>query len=166
MLPKEHHASRWKFRCYEAKSEEAGSHQELNPRHLLSCQCSATEPWQPDNHQPPTILHTGLAPGNCQPFHFPLFHLITSEFLYFQLEAKCSEDLERVNHSAWVLSWQRKLSRRRLTELWQHIPNGCQVRDWGIQYHLCSTYLFSPLNIYIPLFWVWTTLYMLCLLIT
>ena len=28
------------------------------------------------------------------------FHLITSKFLYFQLEARCSEDLERENHSA------------------------------------------------------------------
>ena len=27
-----------------------------------------------------------------------------------------------------------------LTEFWWHILSGCQVCDWGIQYHLCSTY--------------------------
>ena len=27
-----------------------------------------------------------------------------------------------------------------LSEFWQHIVSGCQVWDWGIQYHLCSTY--------------------------
>ena len=27
-----------------------------------------------------------------------------------------------------------------LMRLWQHILCGCQVCDWGLQYHLCSTY--------------------------
>ena len=27
-----------------------------------------------------------------------------------------------------------------LMEFWRHVLSGCQVCDWGIQYHLCSTY--------------------------
>ena len=44
--------------------------------------------------------------------------------------------LEWENHSAWVLSWWRKFSGQALTEFWRHILSGCQVCDWGIQYHL------------------------------
>ena len=33
----------------------------------------------------------GSTPGDCQPFHFPLFCLITSKFVYFQRQARCSE---------------------------------------------------------------------------
>ena len=44
-----------KFRCYEVKieeSEKAGSHREsTQDTSGLSCQCSATEPQQPDKHQ-------------------------------------------------------------------------------------------------------------------
>ena len=32
----------------------------------------------------------------------------------------------------------REFSGRPLTEFWRHILSGCRVRDWGIQYHLCS----------------------------
>ena len=36
----------------------------------------------------------GLTPGGCQPFRFPLFFcLITSKFIYFQCETRCSEQL-------------------------------------------------------------------------
>ena len=73
-------------------------------------------------------------------FTFLYFHLITSNFLYFQLEARYSQHLEWENHSAWVLSWQREFAGRPLTEFWRHILSGCQVCDWGIQYHLCSIY--------------------------
>ena len=64
----------------------------------------------------------------------------TAAYIYFQLEARCSEHLEWENHSAWVLSWWREFSGQPLTEFWWHILSGCQVCDWGIQYHLCSTY--------------------------
>ena len=73
-------------------------------------------------------------------FTFLYFRLITSKFIYFQREARCSEHLEWVNHSAWVLSWWREFSGRPLMEFWWHILGGCQVCDWGIQCHLCSTY--------------------------
>ena len=76
-------------------------------------------------------------PGFSRPFHF---HLITSKFLYFHHETRCSEHLEWENHSAWVLSWWKEFSSRPLTEFWRHILSGCQVSNWGIQYHLCSTY--------------------------
>ena len=31
--------------------------------------------------------------------------------------------------------------KRSLMEFWRHILSGCQVCDWGIQYHLCSIYI-------------------------
>ena len=34
----------------------------------------------------------------------------------------------------------RKFSGQTLAEFWWRILSGYQVRDWGIQYHLCSTY--------------------------
>ena len=33
----------------------------------------------------------GSTPGSCRPFNFPLFCLITSKFIYFQHQARCSE---------------------------------------------------------------------------
>ena len=50
------------------------------------------------------------------------------------------ECLEWENRSTWILSWWREFSGRPLTEFWHHILSGCQVCDWGIQYHLCSTH--------------------------
>ena len=44
------------FRCYEVKIEEsekpAAAGSRTQDTSGLSCQCSATEPQQPDNHQP------------------------------------------------------------------------------------------------------------------
>ena len=40
---------------------------------------------------------------------------------------------------AWVLSWWREVSGQPLTKFWKHMLSGCQVCDWGIQYHLWST---------------------------
>ena len=45
----------------------------------MSRQCSATEPQQPEDHQPP------------QTSVLLYFHLITSNFIYFQREARCFE---------------------------------------------------------------------------
>ena len=53
---------------------------------------------------------------------------------------KAGSQWSEQNHSAWVHSWRREFSGRPLTEFWRHILSGCQVCDWGIQYHLCSTY--------------------------
>ena len=39
-----------------------------------------------------------------------------------------------------VLSWWWEFSGKSIMEFWQHMLSGCQVCDWGIQYHLCSTY--------------------------
>ena len=36
--------------------------------------------------------------------------------------------------------WRREFSGQPLTEFWRHTLSGCQVCNWGIQYHLCSTY--------------------------
>ena len=71
-------------------------------------------------------------------FTFLYFHLITSKFIYFQPEARCSEHLEWENYSAWVLSWRREFSGPPLMEFWWHVLSGCQVCDQGIQYHLCD----------------------------
>ena len=79
-------------------------------------------------------------PATAGLFIFLYFRLIACKFLYFQCEARCSEHIEWEKHSAWVLSWWRKFSGRPLTKFWQHILSGCQVCDWGIQYHLSSTY--------------------------
>ena len=68
--------------------------------------------------------------------HFPL--VITSKFLYFQHEVRCSEHLE--NYSVWVLSWWIEFSCWPLIEFWRHILSGCQGCDWGIQYQVYSTY--------------------------
>ena len=35
---------------------------------------------------------------------------------------------------------EREISSQPLTNIWQHMLSGCLVCDWGIQYHLCSTY--------------------------
>ena len=76
------------FRCYEAEieeSEKASSHWESTQNtSSLSCQCSATEPQQPDNCQPPqSSIHTAQVLLNASLtylpatqyvlFHFPLF---------------------------------------------------------------------------------------------
>ena len=37
-------------------------------------------------------------------------------------------------------------------EFWRHILSGCQVCDWGIQYHLCGKYCWFPLPLNIRLF--------------
>ena len=63
-------------------------------------------------------------------------HIITSKFIFSNLLWA----LEWENHSPWVLSWWREFSDQPLTEFWWHILRGCQVWDWGIQYHLCSAY--------------------------
>ena len=54
--------------------------------------------------------------------------------------ASVSEYLEWKNHLAWALSWWREFSGQPLMVFWQHMLSGCQVCDWDIQSHLCSTY--------------------------
>ena len=75
------------FRCYEVKieeSEKAGSRTQDTSG--LSRQCSATEPRQPDDHQPALAAQArgvlGLTPGDCRLFHFPLF---SPRNIYIQL---------------------------------------------------------------------------------
>ena len=52
----------------------------------------------------------------------------------------------RKNNSVWERATQygfspdREFSGWPLTEFWRHILSGCQVCDWGIRCHLCSTY--------------------------
>ena len=75
-------------RCYEAKIEEsekrpAAAGNRIQDTSGLSRQCSATELRQPDNHQPSQSILPAF-------FTFLYFHLITSNFLYFQLEARYS----------------------------------------------------------------------------
>ena len=88
----------------------------------------------------PLIHNSRTTTNPHNPICTAYFCLITSKFLYFQCEARCSEQLEWENYSAWVLSWWREFSSQPLTEFWQHILSGWQVCHWGIQYHLCSTY--------------------------
>ena len=114
----------------------------------LSRQCSATEPQQPDDHQPPQssmyTVQMVLNAWRLNPevswvqllvtagfFTFLYLHLITSKFIYFQREARCFQHLDWENHSAWVLSWWRKFSGQPLTEFWRHILSSCQMCDWG-----------------------------------
>ena len=68
------------------------------------------------------------------------FCLITSKFIYFQHEARCSEHLDCENYSAWVFLLMEKISSQTLAEFWWHILTNYQVCNCGIQYHLCSTY--------------------------
>ena len=75
----------------------------------LSHQCSATEPRQPDNHQP------SQSP------------MCTAQVILSNYNKK--------KHSAWVLSWWREFSGQPLRDFWCHILSGCQVCSWGIQYH-------------------------------
>ena len=77
-------------------------------------------------------------------------HLSHAEFLtlnaksiLLQLEPAWGKMLlafkvRKTTQHAWVLSWRREFSGRPLTEFWRHVLSGCQVCDWGIQYHLCS----------------------------
>ena len=83
---------------------KADSRQESNPWHLwLSCQCSATEPQQLDNHQPSPHNPLYVLFSRCRsPYststthiHFPLF--LPHNFPYFQNEVRCSEHLEWEN---------------------------------------------------------------------
>ena len=104
----------------------------------LSHQCVATEPWprQPDNHQPSqSSIYTAQVVLFFLTFLY--FRLITS---LFPACGKMVLAFRGENHSAWVLSWRTEFSGQPLTEFWWHILSGCQVCDWGIQYHLCSTY--------------------------
>ena len=134
------HANGWRAPYKSAKEEDGHSFSVSTFNHER-----APESRQPDNHQPSQssicteswLVRLPVAAGL---FTFLYFHLKTSKFIYFQREARCSEHLEWENHSAWVLSWWREFSGRPLTEFWRHILSGCQVCDWGIQYHLCSTY--------------------------
>ena len=47
-------------------------------------------------------------------------------------------------HLSWITTIinhkKFKFSGRPLMEFWQYMLSGCQVCDWGIQYHLCSKY--------------------------
>ena len=86
-----------------------GSHWESNPGHLWDePPVLCTELWQLDNHQLSQILHMAevswvwpLAAAGL--FAFLYFHLITSEFLHFQREARCSEQQE----IEWTSHWYK-----------------------------------------------------------
>ena len=72
------------FRCYEAKieeSEKAGSRQESNPGHLwVEPQCSATEPRQPDDHQPSqSSIYTAQMVLNASVAHLAATQYVPSE---------------------------------------------------------------------------------------
>ena len=64
----------------------------------LSSQCSATEPWQLNDHEPSicpaqVALNASVAhlAATASLFILLYFRLITSKFIYFQHEARCSE---------------------------------------------------------------------------
>ena len=73
----------------------------------LSRQCSATELQQPDNHQPSqssiyttqVVLNASVTYLAATFFTFLYFCLITSEFIYFQREARCSEHVRHMTRS-------------------------------------------------------------------
>ena len=68
-----------KCRCHEVKieeSEKADNRWESNPAYLRLSMLSDRAWLKPEARG---IL--GLTPGNCRPFHFPLFYLITSKFI-------------------------------------------------------------------------------------
>ena len=98
---------------------------------LSSCHGSVTENWR---------LKPDVSWATVGLFTFLYFHLVTYKLLYSDCEARCFEHFEWENHSAWVLSWLGGFSGWPLTEFWRHMLSGCQVCDWGIQYHLCNTY--------------------------
>ena len=111
--------------------------------HLTMKERLSHDSWTTTNpHNPLYVLSRGLFDSRLAAglFTFLYFHLKTSKFIYFQREARCSEHLEWENHSAWVLSSLREFSSQPLTKFWRHILRSSQMCDWGIQYHLCSTY--------------------------
>ena len=65
---------------------------------LSSCCGSVAEHWW----LKPEVSWVRL-PATAGFFTFLYFHLITSKSIYFQREARCSEHLEWINHSAWFL---------------------------------------------------------------
>ena len=89
-----------KFGCYEAQIEEnerpavTGSWNQDTSG--LSCQYSANEPWQPDNHQP---SHSSICTAQV---------VATKCLMLWAFWVR--------NHSAWVLSWWREFSGRLLME--------------------------------------------------
>ena len=75
------------FRCYEAKIEE--SENQTQDTSGLSRQCSATEPQQPDNHQPSqSSICTAQVVLNASVAHLAAT-LFSPKFIYFQCEARC-----------------------------------------------------------------------------
>lgn len=109
------------FRCNEAKIEasEKARSQTQDSQTTGSHYNLPTEPRQLDNHldhnpklkwpvvvqllwfsskvlaaQAKAVLN--LTRGDCQRFHFPLFCLMTSTFLYFQCVARCLEQWESI----------------------------------------------------------------------
>ena len=110
------------FRCYEAKIEESEKGRELNPGHL----------WL----EPPVICHWAMATTNP---HNPLYVLLVV------LNSSVAHPAATIRNSLGVdpkiLSIRCYEAKIEESEKgWQ--PPGVEpkVCDWGIQYHLFSTY--------------------------
>ena len=119
------------------ETEKASSCQELNPGHLA---CPAiTLPLSYNNWtigQPPQFsMCTAQVVLKYLSHTLDRHSCITSKNLFIPAWGENPS-----NHLAWALSWWRGFSSQPLTEFWRHILSGCQVCDWGIQFHLCSTY--------------------------
>ena len=73
--------------------------------------------------------------------HFPQSLPHNVYIFWFQHEARCSEHLEwKKSLTMGSLLMERTLQSTPDRVLRAHILCSCQVFDWGIQYHLCSTY--------------------------
>ena len=68
------------------------------------------------------------------------FHFITSKFIFFPAWSKMLWKFRVKIPLSMCISWWRKIFSQPPTKFWRHILSGCQVCNWGIQYHLCSTY--------------------------
>ena len=97
----------------------------------LSRQCSATEPQQPDNHQP--------SPSSICTASLYTFRLMASKFIYFQHETRCSEHYTRhVHQSYWALLSNREREGYDFTTTSTvHSLSRCIV----VQKNICITYI-------------------------
>ena len=128
------------------KVKKAGSRRESNPDSGLSCQCSATEPWEPDDHQPSQsseTICTAQGGAECTPgshsvctVRFPLG--VDRKILSIRKDPMLSgfSHSKRSKHLAsWCYAYEVKIEE-------SEKAGSCQESNLG---HLCIDWVSSAL---------------------